>query len=281
MKQSATLAGLITSPSRFDPIDHPEDSKVRRDYALDQMVHYGYLDQAKADELKAEKVTTDERAEVINAPANSEYFVDYTKRYLIDKYGGPAVFGGGFRVTTSLDLGLQRAAEAAVNAHLPSPSDPEGALVSIDPQTGEILAMVGGRGFKSSQVNLAVSGLRLRSETFGGTGRQAGSSFKAFTLAAAMHAGLRPQRHVVRAGHDHDPEHRVLHERRAVAALERVGLRGGLLLAEVGDRELRQHGVRAGRRAARSGEGRRHGAPAGHPRATWIRCARSRSASRP
>ena len=190
VKQSATLAGLITSPSRFDPIDHPEDSKVRRDYALDQMVHYGYLDQAKADTIKAEKVTTDEQAEVINAPANSEYFVDYTKRYLIDKYGGPAVFGGGLRVTTSLDLGLQRAAEAAVNAHLPSPSDPEGALVAIDPRTGEILAMVGGRGFKNSQVNLAVSGLRLRSETFGGTGRQAGSSFKAFTLAAAMHEGF-------------------------------------------------------------------------------------------
>jgi penicillin-binding protein 1A len=189
VKQSATLAGLITSPSRFDPIDHPEDSKVRRDYALDQMAHYGYLDQAKADDLKSEKVLTDEQAEVINAPANSEYFVDYAKRYLIDKYGGAAVFGGGYRVTTSLDLGLQRAAEAAVNAHLPSPSDPEGALVAIDPQTGEILAMVGGRGFKASQVNLAVSGLRLRSETFGGTGRQAGSSFKAFTLAAAMHAG--------------------------------------------------------------------------------------------
>ena len=189
VKQSATLAGLITSPGRFDPIDHPEDSKVRRDYALDQMVHYGYIDQAKADAIKAQKVTTDERAEVINAPANSEYFVDYAKRYLIDKYGGAAVFGGGYRVTTSLDLGLQRAAEAAVKAHLPSPSDPEGALVAIDPQTGEILAMVGGRGFKRSQVNLAVSGLRLRSETFGGTGRQAGSSFKAFTLAAAMHAG--------------------------------------------------------------------------------------------
>ena len=88
VKQSATLAGLITSPSRFDPIDHPEDSKVRRDYALDQMVQYGYIDQATADKIKAKKVTTDEQAEVINAPANSEYFVDYTKRYLIDKYGG-------------------------------------------------------------------------------------------------------------------------------------------------------------------------------------------------
>jgi penicillin-binding protein 1A len=189
VKQSATLAGLITSPGRFDPIDHPEDSAVRRNYALDQMVQYGYLDGPTADRLKAKKVTTAPTKEAVNAPANSEYFVDYAKRYLIDRYGGAAVFGGGYRVTTSLDLGLQRAAEAAVNAHLPSPSDPEGALVAIDPSTGEILAMVGGRGFNQSQVNLAVSGLRLRTETFGGTGRQAGSAFKPFTLAAAMKAG--------------------------------------------------------------------------------------------
>jgi penicillin-binding protein 1A len=186
VKQSATLAGLISSPSTFDPIDHPEDAKVRRDYALDQMVRYGYLDASRADALKQKRVTTHAAKEVLNSPANSEYFVDYTKRFLINKYGGPRVFGGGLRVTTSLDLGLQRAAEAAVNAHLPSPSDPEGALVAIDPRNGQILAMVGGRGFQSSQVNLAVSGLRLRNETFGGTGRQAGSAFKPFTLAAAM-----------------------------------------------------------------------------------------------
>jgi penicillin-binding protein 1A len=189
IKQSATIAGLITSPGRFDPILHPEDAKIRRDYALDQMVRYEDLDSTTANELKQQKVQTDPAKEVVNAPANSEYFVDYAKRYLINKYGGEAVFGGGFRVTTSLDLGLQRAAEAAVNAHLPSPSDPEGALVAIDPSTGEILAMVGGRGFSQSQVNLAVSGLRLKTETFGGSGRQAGSSFKPFALAAAMGAG--------------------------------------------------------------------------------------------
>ena len=91
-------------------------------------------------------------------------------------------------MTTSLDLGLQRAAEAAVNAHLPSPSDPEGALVAIDPKTGQILAMVGGRGFSESQVNLAVSGLRLETETFGGTGRQAGS------VVQAVHARRRHER---------------------------------------------------------------------------------------
>ncbi len=189
VKQSATLAGLISSPGRFDPIDYPEDSAVRRNYALDQMVRYGYLPRETAERLKAKKVRTDPKKEAVNAPANTEYFVDYAKRYLINKYGGAAVFGGGYRVTTSLDLGLQRAAEAAVNAHLPSPSDPEGALVAIDPNTGQIIAMVGGRGFHQSQLNLAVSGLRLKTETFGGTGRQAGSAFKPFALAAAMKEG--------------------------------------------------------------------------------------------
>ena len=70
VKQSATLAGLIASPSRFDPIDHPEDAKVRRDYVLDQMVQYGHLDQAKARRLKAEKVTRPtSEAEVPTRPA--------------------------------------------------------------------------------------------------------------------------------------------------------------------------------------------------------------------
>jgi penicillin-binding protein 1A len=189
LEESVTLAGLISSPSAFDPVDHPKHSKIRRDYALDQMVRYGYLGAARAAQLKARPVKTHPTTEVLNTPGNSEYFVDYTKRYLIGKYGGAKVFGGGLRVTTSLDMGLQRAAEAAVKSHLPSPSDPEGALVAIDPRNGQILAMVGGRDFHKSQVNLAVAGMRLRGETFGGTGRQAGSSFKAFTLAAAMKAG--------------------------------------------------------------------------------------------
>ena len=89
VKQSATLAGLISSPSLFDPVDHPVDSRVRRDYALDQMVHYGYLSQKQADAIKATKVTTAPTKQVIKSPANSEYFVDYAKRYLVNRYGGP------------------------------------------------------------------------------------------------------------------------------------------------------------------------------------------------
>jgi penicillin-binding protein 1A len=186
VKQSATLAGIITAPSLFDPIAYPEDAKVRRDYALDQMVRYGYLPRDEADHLKATKVLTDPPKQTFSAPLDSEYFVDYAKRLLIKRFGSSQVFGGGLHVTTSLDLDLQRAAEEAVNAHLPSPEDPEGALVAIDPKTGEILAMVGGRDFKDSQVNLAVSGAKIGRKHFGGSGRQAGSSFKPFTLAAAM-----------------------------------------------------------------------------------------------
>jgi penicillin-binding protein 1A len=185
VEQSATLAGLIQAPSLYDPIANPTDAENRRNYALDQMVRYGYLDAGGADRLKAESLVVTPRKSIIKAPANSEYFVDYTKRRLIRKRGSADVFGGGLRVTTSLDLRLQKAAEAAVKAHLPNPDDPQAAVVSIDPRTGEILAMVGGRNFARSQVNLAVTGAK----GFAGSGRQAGSAFKPFTLATAISQG--------------------------------------------------------------------------------------------
>jgi len=92
------------------------------------------------------------------------------------------VFGGGLRVTTTLDLGLQHAAEAAIAQELPDKrNDPAAALVAIDPTNGQILAMAGGRDWKHDKVNYATM--------VGGSGREAGSAFKAFTLAAAMQAG--------------------------------------------------------------------------------------------
>jgi penicillin-binding protein 1A len=181
--QSATLAGVLHAPTLYDPIDHPYDNKFRRDYALDQMVRYGYLDATTATKLKARKCCgTVKSSSRLDTPGDSEYFVDYTTRYLVDKYGGALVYGGGLHVTTSLDLRLQAMAEKAVNTRLPPTStNPSASLVAIDPATGQILAMVGGRDFNKSQVNLA---------TFqGGTGRQAGSAFKMFTLAAAMRQG--------------------------------------------------------------------------------------------
>ena len=182
--QSATLAGILTAPEAYDPIDHPFDAKFRRDFALDRMVRFGFLKEATAERLQRKPccgVPLDAmggRDAPLEAPGNAEYFVQYVRESLTDNYGSARVFGGGLQVTTTLDLDLQASAEDAIGTHLPSPEDPGAALVAIDPRSGEILAMAGGRNFATSQLNLA---------TFkGGTGRQAGSAFKAFTLAEAM-----------------------------------------------------------------------------------------------
>src|SRR5262249_36283932 len=97
------------------------------------------------------------------------YFTNYVKQLLIDKYGTGRTFGGGLRVTTSLDLNLQRIASEAISKWLPSDTGPSAALVAIDPRDGRVLAMFGGRNFHESQFNLAVQGER-----------QPGSSFKPF-----------------------------------------------------------------------------------------------------
>src|SRR5918996_279400 len=156
---SATLAGILTAPEAYDPIDHPFDAKFRRDFALDRMVRYGYLDEGPAERLKRKACCgiplseLDGQAARIEAPGDAEYFVQYVKEALSGRYGSAEVFGGGLQVTTTLDLDLQGAAEAAIEAHLPSPEDPGAALVAIEPATGQILAMVGGRDFATSQLN--------------------------------------------------------------------------------------------------------------------------------
>jgi hypothetical protein len=176
--ESATLAGLIPSPSLFDPILHPEDAKTRRNYVLDRMVADGYLQADRAAVLKDKQVRTEPLANADDFPRKLGYFLDYTRRSLIAQFTEPVVFGGGLQVTTTLDRQLQSYAEDAVAGRLDTPGDPEAALVAIDPKTGGVLAMVGGSNWDRSQVNLATGD--------GGTGRQAGSAFKPFTLVAAM-----------------------------------------------------------------------------------------------
>ena len=166
-------------------------------------------------------------------------------------------------MTTSLDLGYQAAAEAAVES-LPTPGDPGAALVAIDPATGHVLAMAGGRDFATSQLNLA---------TFrGGTGRQAGSAFKAFTLAEAMDQGFRLD------SRWYGPN--TIHRRPDVRGSDGEPWQpenaegGGLVHAAVGDGAFGEHRVRAARRGAGTRQRRGHGArlgidrPAGGVRVT-------------
>jgi penicillin-binding protein 1A len=179
--ESAMLAGLIQGPSAYDPVVDPQGAQVRRNYVLDRMVADGYLDADRAAAMKEMPVTTNAIEIGLHFPAKLGYFLDHTRRTLIDRYGESVVFGGGLKVTTTLDMDMQHAAEQAVANRLPSPEDPDAALVAIDPRTGGILAMYGGKNFNTDQVNLATGA--------GGTGRQAGSAFKMFTLVTALEQG--------------------------------------------------------------------------------------------
>src|SRR5207302_257653 len=142
--QSATLAGVIASPTYYDPIDHPARCLVRRNYALDSMAKYGYISASEAQKLSQLPIKTSPAPETIHAPAHAAYYVDWVKRQLLAKYGGADVFGGGLKVTTSLNMKMQRAAWNAVHHALPARSDPQAALVAMDPSNGQVLAMIGG-----------------------------------------------------------------------------------------------------------------------------------------
>ncbi len=185
--ESASLAGVLHAPDLYDPINRPSDNWYRRNYAIDQMVQYDYLSKAQGARLKAHKCcgTIPDQTQRLVAPGQSEYFAEYVRQTLFDKYGEAEVYAGGMKVTTTLDLGLQAEAENAIKTALPDQrNDPAAALVAMDPRTGQILAMAGGRDWNKSQFNYATGR--------GGSGRQSGSAFKAFTLAAAMQQGYDP-----------------------------------------------------------------------------------------
>jgi membrane peptidoglycan carboxypeptidase len=110
-----------------------------------------------------------------------QYFVNYVKDQLIAEYGAGRVFGGGLKVTSTIDLELQETAHKAIESVLKKPGGPAAALVAIDPRTGAVRAMVGGSNFRESQFNLATQ-----------AERQPGSSFKPIVLATALRQGISP-----------------------------------------------------------------------------------------
>jgi len=176
--QSATLAGLIAAPSARDPFEHPGEALRYRNVALSRMVEVGSLDADRAEQLEIRPLGLTEEPQVRSEAA---HFMEYVRRALKASYGLDALYRGGLRIRTTLDMGWQRAAERAIHSYLPGPNDPEAALVAIDPRTGAIRAMVGGRNFERSEFNLATQGRR-----------QAGSAFKPFVLLAALERGISP-----------------------------------------------------------------------------------------
>ncbi|HEX8715199.1 MAG TPA: transglycosylase domain-containing protein, partial [Solirubrobacteraceae bacterium] len=184
--EAALLAGIIQSPTAYDPAQHPLAARERRNTVLRQMLEQGYLtrtvyEQSVAQALPAAKdvqAPTEQTIEGVDAG----YFTSWVQQQVIERYGAPRAFDGGLKIKTTLDLELQRAAEHAVNAYLESPEGPTASLVAIENSTGEVRAMVGGRSYEQTPFNLATSGER-----------QPGSSFKAFDLAAALEDGISPE----------------------------------------------------------------------------------------
>jgi len=224
LSESATIAGLIPAPSRYAPRSNPSLAESKRMVVLNSMLEVDFITQAQFDEASIQGVWLAATgpppgpAVVIHPAVQQQtkfpFFVDYVRRYLVAKYGPAKVFRGGLTIQTSLDPEMQEEAEKAVTEGLRGTNHPiEMSLVSVEPPTGFVKALVGGRDFARSQVNLALGGCPAEpaedvpvdvgatcwsddeaTVEGGGTGRQPGSSWKPFVLAAAFAKGLTPSK---------------------------------------------------------------------------------------
>lgn len=187
LAQAAYLAALPQAPTHLSPYgNHRDELDARQQLVLQKMKDYGYITEDEFAQARKEKVQfKDEQQAGIKAP----HFVFYIKDYLEQKYGPDVVENGGLRVITTLDYDLQSKAEDTVRTYALKNAKnfnaSNAALVAIDPKTGQILAMVGSRGYFDpaidGKVNVALAH------------RQPGSSFKPFVYATALEKGYTPE----------------------------------------------------------------------------------------
>jgi penicillin-binding protein 1A len=186
LAQAAMLAGVIREPVSSDPRQHPERAKQLRDSVLERMTQLAMISPAQAAKARKQPLKIQKPGSV---GGRYPWFIDGLKRQLQeDERLGKTresrtrrLFEGGLRIHTTLDKDMQLAAEQAVDRYRP-PTGPDIALVAIDPRDGGVRAVVGGRNFETGAYNAALQGV----------GRQPGSSFKTFVLAAALEAGISP-----------------------------------------------------------------------------------------
>jgi penicillin-binding protein 1A len=187
--QAAFLAGIIRNPVGYDPFVHPDDARTRRDLVADVLVERHSIEPAEGAAIKATPIPTTPFQLV---PKPKDYFVqDVINTLLDDKRLGAtqsdrytALFRGGLTIRTTFDPAKQLLATAAVAKVLPDTGGKfTAAVVSVEPGTGAVRAMVGGPGFETAKYNIATQGI----------GRQPGSAFKPFVLAAALEQGISPK----------------------------------------------------------------------------------------
>ena len=205
LSEAATLAGLVQNPSRFDPTRFPDRAQNRRDDVLNAMVSAGYITKEQSDKAKSVSVKSDLKpAELSNGCVNSyaPYFCDYVLTVLKND----PVFGetpeererllaiGGLTIQTTLSLDAQTSSQKAVDEKIPfdDESGKAAAITMIRPGTGEITAMAQNRKWGRSGAGYTTVNYNVPVSANGTVGFQAGSTFKAFTIAAAFKLGWDP-----------------------------------------------------------------------------------------
>ena len=186
LAQCAMLAGLPNSPNYYSPFHNLQAAKYRQGVVLDQMAKYGYISQEQANEAKAQDLGLVKPGSNQDNNKLASYFVNYVVQQVSDKYDSSAIYKEGLKIYTTLDLDMQKDAENAVNKDLPKGTKNakgitqlQGALLAIETKTGDVKAMVGGRG--EDQFNRATQMYR-----------QPGSAFKPFTYVTALEKGMSP-----------------------------------------------------------------------------------------
>ena len=201
--EAATLAGLPKNPNGYSPFDYPDRARRRRNVVLKTMLDNGVLTRSRFDSLTASPLVTHPSVEARPVAA---YFTEEVRKYLEEQFGAAELYSGELRIFTTLDLPLQLEAERAIENRFreielslalpfkrqdyeaarergqnPEPRYLQGALVALDPHTGRILAMVGGRSFAESRFNRATQAKR-----------QPGSCFKPFVFLTGLRKGVGP-----------------------------------------------------------------------------------------
>jgi len=196
--QSSILAAVLPSPSTLNIYNSFDQVKLRQKVVLQKMVANEFITQEEADHAYQKKISVFEGVSIKNNDITIEngldYFIDYVEEYVIDQLSADELYKGGLKIYTTISQPVQKAcydamqqvfAEGESSGVLPKERydslnviQPQGAVIAIDPQTGEILAMVGGRDYENTNYNRCLAS------------RQPGSSFKVFTYTAAIDRGV-------------------------------------------------------------------------------------------
>jgi penicillin-binding protein 1A len=180
LTEAAVLAGIIRSPENYSPVKHPQAARQRRNWVLQKMLEQKMITKTQYQTAFVSRIHL---ATTNNLALVGGYFLDYVRECLLKEgFDEAALQIGGYKIYTSLDLNCQKAAERTM-LQLPKRAgaklQPEGALISLDPKTGEIVAMVGGHNYAATQYNRSTKSYR-----------QPGSAIKPFLYATALEKGF-------------------------------------------------------------------------------------------